>query len=203
MKKRLATQPTEKGRIRQLVLNQTQVGLALGCVTISLMMAFGVGFIVGMWYQTSEHITPYNSGGPLPTTDQRAQNRPMTFYSTLTPSKQGSTSPTHSAGDGVTTRERHLQRPMTITGQRTAPLAGTRYSVQVGSFRGREQAERLRSHLAHKGYPVRVEPSTVPGKGMWYRVRVGHFSDRPAADKTAQRLVSQEHLSVIIADESP
>lgn len=203
MKKRVATQTTEKGRRRQLVLNQTQVGLALGCVTISLMMAFGVGFIIGMWYQASEHITPYNSGGPLPITDQRAQKPPMTFYSTLPPSKQGSTSPTHSARDGMTSRDRPLQRPMTTTGQGTAPLAGIRYSVQVGSFRGHEQAERLRSHLAHKGYPVRVEPSTVPGKGMWYRVRVGHFSDRPAADRTAQRLVSQEHLSVIIADESP
>jgi cell division protein FtsN len=42
----------------------------------------------------------------------------------------------------------------------------------------------------------------MPGKGIWYRVRVGHFADRAAADRVAQRLVSQERLSVMITEAS-
>jgi cell division protein FtsN len=46
-----------------------------------------------------------------------------------------------------------------------------------------------------------VQTSALPGKGIWYRVRVGHFSDRLAAGQTAQRLTTQERMSAIVAAE--
>jgi cell division protein FtsN len=76
------------------------------------------------------------------------------------------------------------------------------YSVQVGSFRAREEAEQLRSRLTQKGYPVLVLPSVVAGQGIWYRVRVGHFPDRAAADRAAQRLATQERVSVLVTEEA-
>jgi general secretion pathway protein A len=82
-------------------------------------------------------------------------------------------------------------------------LSPPHYSVQVGSFRAREQAEVLRRHLTHKGYPARIRASIVPGQGTWYRVRVGHFANRETADQTAQRLATHENLSVLIAAAPP
>ncbi len=73
------------------------------------------------------------------------------------------------------------------------------YSVQVGSFGNSDQAERLRTNLAQKGYPVRVQLSEVPGQGLRYRVRVGSYADRAAADQSAHHLTAQEQVQAIVA----
>jgi len=71
--------------------------------------------------------------------------------------------------------------------------------VQVGSFESAEQAERLRTNLAQKGYPARVQPAAVPGQGLRYRVRVGNFADRTAADQTANHLTAREQVPALVA----
>ena len=73
------------------------------------------------------------------------------------------------------------------------------FSVQVGSFESSEQAERLRTNLTQKGYPARVQLSSVPGKGLRYRVRVGNYTERAAADQTAHHLTAQEQVPAIVA----
>jgi cell division protein FtsN len=73
------------------------------------------------------------------------------------------------------------------------------FSVQVGSFGSSEQAERLRTNLTQKGYPARVQLSSVPGKGLRYRVRVGSYTERAAADQTAHHLTAQEQVPAIVA----
>lgn len=78
----------------------------------------------------------------------------------------------------------------------------TFYSVQVGSFRLAEQAQQLKQQLVDKGYEARTQLTLVPGKGTWYRVRVGKFGEREAADQTAQRLRSQESMDVLVTKES-
>lgn len=73
------------------------------------------------------------------------------------------------------------------------------FSVQVGSFGSAEQAERLRTNLTQKGYPARVQPSSVPGQGLRYRVRVGNYAERTAADQTAHHLTAQEQVPAMVA----
>ena len=46
---------------------------------------------------------------------------------------------------------------------------------------------------------VRVQLSAVPGQGLRYRVRVGTYTERTAADQTAQRLTAQEQVPAIVA----
>jgi cell division protein FtsN len=93
-----------------------------------------------------------------------------------------------------------VQRPASAPA--VAPVKATSaedFSVQVGSFGSSEQAERLRTSLAQKGYPARVQPSTVPGQGLRYRVRVGSYAERTAADQTAHHLTAQEQVPAIVA----
>lgn len=92
--------------------------------------------------------------------------------------------------------QRPAQGPVAATAKATS---AEDFSVQVGSFGNAEQAERLRTDLAHKGYPVRVQPAAVPGQGVRYRVRVGNFADRTAADQTAHHLTAQEQVPAIVA----
>jgi cell division protein FtsN len=53
--------------------------------------------------------------------------------------------------------------------------------VQVGSTQDRFEAERIAARFASRGPKVSV--AEVPGKGRWYRVRLGSFETREAADR--------------------
>ncbi len=43
------------------------------------------------------------------------------------------------------------------------------------------------------------QPSAVSGQGVRYRMRVGNFADRTAADQTAHHLTAQEQVPAIVA----
>ncbi len=53
--------------------------------------------------------------------------------------------------------------------------------VQVGSTQERFEADRIAARFAGRG--ARVTVADVPGKGRWYRVRLGSFDTREAADR--------------------
>jgi len=99
-----------------------------------------------------------------------------------------------------TGKDTGAQRPASAPAVTTARAASAEdFSVQVGSFGSSEQAERLRTNLAQKGYPTRVQLSAVPGLGLRYRVRVGSYTERTAADQTAHHLTAQEQVPAIVA----
>jgi len=58
--------------------------------------------------------------------------------------------------------------------------------VQVGSTQDRIEAERIAARFATRG--ARVVVAEVPGKGRWYRVRLGSFDTREAADRYLRNL---------------
>jgi DedD protein len=63
---------------------------------------------------------------------------------------------------------------------RLAPGKGA-FVVQVGSTQERIEADRIAARFATRGAKVTV--AEVPGKGRWYRVRLGSFDTREAADR--------------------
>jgi cell division protein FtsN len=56
----------------------------------------------------------------------------------------------------------------------------------VGSTQDRFEAERIAARLASRG--AKVSAADVPGKGRWYRVRVGSFATREEADRYLREL---------------
>jgi cell division septation protein DedD len=57
------------------------------------------------------------------------------------------------------------------------------YCLQIASFREQHQASQLVGQLKNKGLPeVRFVSGEVSGKGTYFRVRVGRFADRQAAE---------------------
>lgn len=62
------------------------------------------------------------------------------------------------------------------------------FSVQVASSKERKEAEAIRAKLAEKGFAAYIVESTVPGKGTWYRVKVGKQMDQAAASDMASML---------------
>lgn len=74
-------------------------------------------------------------------------------------------------------------------------LAGM-YSVQVGAFGSRSNAERLKSKLAEQGYAVKIAESG-PGEKKSYKVRVGSESSRPSAEVLKRELSLQGYPTTI------
>ncbi len=56
------------------------------------------------------------------------------------------------------------------------------YTVQIGASRREEEAKKLVKKLLSKGYPAFIKTAEIPGKGTWYRIRVGVFKTREEAE---------------------
>jgi cell division protein FtsN len=65
------------------------------------------------------------------------------------------------------------------------------FTIQVGAYKAREPAEALRARLAAAGHDAYV--AEIDGSGaVRYRVRVGSFATREAAQQAADRIVAGE-----------
>lgn len=86
----------------------------------------------------------------------------------------------------------------------TADLTAGFFTVQVGAFRDRDNAEHLRDKLNASAYsPVYIQPFEAP-EGTFYRVRVGKISGQDAAQQYASRLQARDGFSAFVVrlDES-
>ena len=83
-----------------------------------------------------------------------------------------------------------------------SPAQETSYfSIQVGAFSEKRNAENLADRLRKKGYSLSiVAPS--PGKSRLYKVRVGKFKTRSAALEAARRLHKNEKLDTAVIRQS-
>lgn len=76
--------------------------------------------------------------------------------------------------------------------------AGGKFTVQVAALKDPGRAANLVAELRKKefrAYQIRTE---VSGKGVWYRVRVGAFTDRSHAEATAGRLKAQRYGAMVV-----
>lgn len=250
---------SRRARLGGWVLTQFQVALALLGVAVGLVLFFGLGFLVGVWYQANENIRPNDHAIALAEEQLQREQTPnapakeMTFYSTLTtregepaaaqspampvppvpasvpPALDGTTGPIQ-ASEGIALPQRPAPEaepqeqasaqvepapPKSVTPPVSAtsevqgtvvaavppPPGASFYTVQVGSFRSETDAQRLQQQLAQKGYAARLLSITLPGKGLWHRVRIGRFAERAEANAMAQRLRRQENLTVLVTSE--
>lgn len=58
-----------------------------------------------------------------------------------------------------------------------------RFTIQIASFPDLGSAQEVEQSLKSKSYPVFIQKAEVPGKGTWYRVRVGEFNTRQEAQQ--------------------
>jgi rare lipoprotein A len=65
------------------------------------------------------------------------------------------------------------------------------FTVQVGAFRERGNAERLRERLTDSYSPIFIQPYDSPD-GLFYRVRVGKVPGEPAAQQFGEKLRNRE-----------
>jgi rare lipoprotein A len=76
-----------------------------------------------------------------------------------------------------------------------AAIAGS-FSVQVGAFHERENAERLRKQFTDR-YPVYIQEYDAPG-GHFYRVRIGRVATQQEAEQLAGQLAGENNLQTFV-----
>lgn len=80
-----------------------------------------------------------------------------------------------------------------------APSDGKgRYTIQVASFKDIQSADQLVGELRGKGYPAYQLRTDVPEKGIWFRVRVGAYESRSAAEGTFKKLLGDRFKAVVV-----
>ena len=63
------------------------------------------------------------------------------------------------------------------------------YLLQAGAFQNPADADNLKAKLALIGFEASVEPTNLPEKGVWYRVRVGPYSNVDEINRARTQLV--------------
>ena len=72
------------------------------------------------------------------------------------------------------------------------------FSIQVGSFAHKQQAEDLTQQLKGKGYPAYITSQVISGMGRMYQVRIGHYRTLEEARREANLIGKREKLPTYI-----
>ena len=123
----------------------------------------------------------------------------LTFYRELTAPLTSPPPPTRAAAKPEAKPKEHEGKPKeTVKPPPAAPESvERRFTVQVGAFKARSQADALRARLAAGGQQAYVSEIEADG-ALQYRVRVGSFATREAAREAAARLASERQLETYV-----
>lgn len=68
------------------------------------------------------------------------------------------------------------------------------YQLQVSSFRTQAEADTFSTQLRARGHKAYVVEAHVPGRGTWFRVRIGPFQSQHAAANYRAGFEGREHV---------
>jgi cell division septation protein DedD len=84
---------------------------------------------------------------------------------------------------------------LATSGAPTAPAGHEGgYQLQVSSFRTQPEANQFAEQLRARGHKAYAVEAHVPGRGTWYRVRVGPFPTQAAAATYRTSFEAREHV---------
>lgn len=78
------------------------------------------------------------------------------------------------------------------------PPAKSFFTVQVKATQSQPEAEKYALKLRSEGYQPLVAEAEVPGKGHWYRVRVGRFDNRTQAERYLADFKRETHVEAFV-----
>lgn len=77
---------------------------------------------------------------------------------------------------------------------------GKNVTIQIASLRDVNAADAMVEELIAKGYQEAYRSiGNVPGKGIWYRVRIGYFVDKSEAQHEVNRLIQDKYTPLIVS----
>lgn len=126
----------------------------------------------------------------------------LTFYETLlkkesSPEMQGERGDSKGTPAAPGRKERKSPSNEGTLSRRALP-GGVSFSIQVGSFAHKKQAEDLIQRLKEKGYPAYITSQIISGMGKMYQVRIGRYRTLEEAKREARIIGRKEKLPTYI-----
>ena len=87
-------------------------------------------------------------------------------------------------------------KPETIS---NTDITNKNLTIQVASFKDPNVADKMVEELKKKGYPAYRSLGKIPGKGIWYRVRIGYFSSKSEAGSML-KMLKKNRLNAILVN---
>jgi len=105
----------------------------------------------------------------------------------------------------VSTAKKQAVSKNTVTAPKakTAPVKKSaednkNLTIQVAALKDLKVADDLVAKLKKKGYPAYRSMGKIPGKGIFYRIRIGSFKNRADADNIFNRLKKENIKAIIV-----
>jgi len=160
-----------------------------------LLLGIFIGFMLGMG--TAVGIAIYVFKVPVPFLHKAKQaEKPMPIAPALTespkPDKPGDAKPRFDfyrilPGQEETITEQQLKKAEQAA--KTGTPSKSAYFLQAGAFQNPADADNLKAKLALLGLEASVEPTELPDKGVWYRVRLGPYTSVETINRVRAQLV--------------
>ena len=113
--------------------------------------------------------------------------------------------PTHPKADEPTTtrvapRDGGGLKDAILRAQRPAEaVPNGAFTLQLSASQDREEADRFLAKLRGQGYAPYLVEAQVPGRGTWYRVRMGSFATKEAAGRYLADFHRETQLEAFVA----
>jgi len=72
------------------------------------------------------------------------------------------------------------------------------FTIQVAALKDLKIADNMVAKLKKRGYPAYRSMGKIPGKGIFYRIRIGSFKNRADAGSTFNRLKKENIKAIIV-----
>ena len=166
----------------ELSLDGPRLVAITACALLLVFGVFSLGVMIGR-KASSLHVAPETSGHLAALDAQARKDRPpaslpprTAVETTLVPSPQR-------AGTVVPPPPRVVPTPSPAVALSPPPREAGDYTVQIGATQERTEAARLETRARSAGLKAYVVEANLGARGAWYRVRVGAFGDKEAANR--------------------
>ena len=80
----------------------------------------------------------------------------------------------------------------------TETAADGAWTVQLSAYQDKGEADRFAAGLRDKGYAPYIVEASIPGKGTWFRVRMGRFGNKDAASRYMEDFRRETSMNAIV-----
>ncbi len=98
--------------------------------------------------------------------------------------------------EALSVKAHQESKPETIS---KTDITNKNLTIQVASFKDPNVADKMVEELKKKGFPAYRSIGKVPGKGIWYRVRIGYFSSKSEAGSML-KMLKKDKLNAILVN---
>ena len=98
--------------------------------------------------------------------------------------------------EALSVKAHQENKPKTIS---KTDITNKNLTIQVASFKDPDVADKMVEELKKKGFPAYRSIGKVPGKGIWFRVRIGYFSSKSEADNML-KMLKKDRLNAILVN---